>query len=146
MQPQSLLRGIPRRCLSQADVGNLSEGMFSGCRDYLGEPIKRLSHNHAKFAPVSLSLPLSPPPSLSIALAPSLGGVTAEDRPPRVRQAATRRERMARRAPTGICGTVQSVTPERERESELRSSHMNNGLSEKATTRRTVPSYLSNSP
>lgn len=63
----SLLRRIPRRSPSQAFV-NLSEG---GCRDCLGEPIKRLIHNHAKFA---LSLPLS--------LSPSLGSVTAEDRPP----------------------------------------------------------------
>lgn len=56
MQPPSLLRWTPRRSPSQALV-NLSEGMFGGCRDCLGEPIKRLSHNHAKFA---LSRSLSP--------------------------------------------------------------------------------------
>lgn len=52
-------------------------------------------------SPASYPLPFFLPSFLP-SLPPSLGGVTAEDRPPRMRQAATQRERMARRAPTGI--------------------------------------------
>ena len=106
--------GIPRRCASQADVGNLREGVLGGYRDYQGELVKLLVHNHAKF-PLSVSLSVSLALSLSVCLPPSLGGETVEERPLRVRQAATRGECMARRAPTGICGTVQPATPRRAR-------------------------------
>lgn len=98
--------------------------------------VKACQTQSRKVCPLFLPLSLC----LSLTLPPSHGGVTAEDRPPRVRQAATRRERMARRAPTGICGTVQSATSQRA----LRSSPlMNNGLGEKASALKTKSSYLS---
>lgn len=100
--------GIPRRAPSPA-------GCWGKKRRYVCAVIPatakvRVSQPRSrKVCSPSLSITLSLPSFLRPSLLPPLGGVTTEDRPPQLRQAATQRERMARRAPTGICGTVQSV-------------------------------------
>ena len=110
---------------------------------------KRLNHNYAKFhLPLSLSLSLSPSLSLSLSLSlyfsPSPSAVW--QRMVVLPECVRLRPGESAHGEKGAYRNLWHGAVWLPLQREPRLSHMNNGLSERATARGTMSSYLRNSP